>query len=123
VAGAIVAWAMTSEDAPALGARIAVARARRAELRRVDAPIVLATIHGTKGLEFERVVCVGLDDGRFPSARSVDEATDPVRTLEEERRLGYVAWTRARKLLVLVYDPGAPSRFMTEAFDREELAA
>ena len=44
------------------------------------------------------------------------------RVLEEERRLAYVAWTRAVKTLTIVYDPGAPSTFVLEAFDPEELA-
>jgi DNA helicase-2/ATP-dependent DNA helicase PcrA len=78
-------------------------------------------MHGTKGLEFGVVACIGLDDGRFPSARTLAEAEDPVRALEEERRLAYVAWTRARRSLILVYDPGAPSRFLLEAFDPPEL--
>jgi hypothetical protein len=41
--------------------------------------------------------------------------------LEEERRLAYVAWTRARSSLVLVYDPSAPSQFLREAFEPAEL--
>jgi superfamily I DNA/RNA helicase len=41
--------------------------------------------------------------------------------MEEERRLAYVAWTRAKKSLVLVYDPAAPSQFMRDAFSDEEL--
>jgi superfamily I DNA/RNA helicase len=41
--------------------------------------------------------------------------------MEEERRLGYVAWTRARRTLTLSYDPTAPSSFLLEAFTPEEL--
>ena len=82
----------------------------------------MATAHSTKGLEFDHVVVMGLDAGRFPSARALTEATDPARALEEERRLAYVAWTRARRSLTLVYDPAAPSRFLLEAFDSAELA-
>ena len=48
-------------------------------------------------------------------------ADDPGRALEEERRLGYVAWTRARRTLTLSYDPAAPSMFLLEAFTPEEL--
>ena len=59
--------------------------------------------------------------GRFPSARSVSEAVEPDRALEEERRLAYVAWTRARRSLILLYDPGAPSAFLLEAFSAIEL--
>jgi ATP-dependent exoDNAse (exonuclease V) beta subunit len=54
--------------------------------------------------EFDHVAVIGLDAGRFPSRRSVTESEDPVRALEEERRLAYVAWTRARRSLTLVYD-------------------
>jgi superfamily I DNA/RNA helicase len=43
--------------------------------------------------------------------------------MEEERRLAYVAWTRARRSLLLVYDAFAPSPLMLEAFDAHELAA
>jgi superfamily I DNA/RNA helicase len=84
---------------------------------------VLATVHGTKGLEFDHVAVVGMDEGRFPSRRSLEEADDPNRVLEEERRLAYVAWTRAKRDLVLVYDPGAPSPFLREAFSEAELQA
>ena len=47
----------------------------------------LATAHSTKGLEFDHVAVVDMDAGRFPSQRSLDDAVDPVRALEEERRL------------------------------------
>ncbi len=62
-----------------------------------------------------------MDADRFPSRRTVDEAADPARALEEERRLAYVAWTRARRSLTLLFDPAAPSHFLLEAFDRREL--
>ena len=62
-----------------------------------------------------------LADG-FPGRRSISDAAEPERALEEERRLAYVAWTRARRSLTLVYDPSAPSRFLLEAFEAEELA-
>jgi superfamily I DNA/RNA helicase len=96
-------------------------RSALAELRRDDAALTLATAHGTKGLEFDHVAVIGLDAGRVPSARSIAEAVEPERALEEERRLAYVAWTRARRSLTLVYDPGAPSQFLLEAFDADEL--
>ena len=101
--------------------RIAEARQALERLRRDDAPLLLATAHGTKGLEFDHVAVIGLDEGRFPSARSIADAVEPERALEEERRLAYVAWTRARRSLTLVYDPGAPSLFLREAFDPSEL--
>jgi superfamily I DNA/RNA helicase len=120
-AGALLAWAPGHRDARALAAAVAEARGRRAAIRRDDAPLLLATAHGTKGLEFDHVAVVGMDEGRFPSRRSVEEADDPGRTLEEERRLAYVAWTRARRSLTLVYDPHAPSPFLAEAFSDAEL--
>jgi superfamily I DNA/RNA helicase len=90
-------------------------------LRRDDAPLTLATAHGTKGLEWDHVAVVGMEAGRFPSRRSVESATEPARAVEEERRLAYVAWTRARRSLTLLYDPAAPSPFLLEAFTAEEL--
>ena len=120
-AAALLAWAPRHRDAPALAAAVTETRSRRAAIRRDDAPLLLATAHGTKGLEFDHVAVVGMDEGRFPSRRSVEEADDPGRTLEEERRLAYVAWTRARRSLTLVYDPDAPSPFLGEAFSGAEL--
>jgi superfamily I DNA/RNA helicase len=123
IAAALLGWSAGFRTLDDLAAAITATRAALAELRRDDAPLSLATAHGTKGLEFDHVAVVGLDEGRFPSARSVAEAVEPERALEEERRLAYVAWTRARRSLTLVYDPGAPSQFLLEAFSREELAA
>ena len=121
LARALLSWATPYRTWAELRAAVGVARERRAELRRDDAELVLATAHGTKGLEFDHVACIGLDDGVFPSRRTLEEADDPYRALEEERRLAYVAWTRARKSLVLVYDPAAPSTFLREAFSDTEL--
>jgi len=121
VAAALVAWSPAYPDLGQLRAAIGDVRARLARLRRDDASLTLATAHGTKGLEFDHVAVIGMDEGRFPSARSVAEAEDPARALEEERRLAYVAWTRARRSLTLVYDPEAPSPFLLEAFDPREL--
>jgi DNA helicase-2/ATP-dependent DNA helicase PcrA len=118
---ALLAWAPGHPSATALARAVADARVRRAALRRDDAPLLLATVHATKGLEFDHVAVVGLDEGRFPSTRSVAESDCPARTLEEERRLAYVAWTRARRSLTLVYDPDAPSPFLQETFSAAEL--
>ena len=103
------------------GCAVAGARAGLAELRRPDAALTLATAHATKGLEWDHVAVLGMTEGRFPSARSLVDAADPARALEEERRLAYVAWTRARRSLTLVFDPAAPSRFLLEAFEPAEL--
>jgi superfamily I DNA/RNA helicase len=121
IAEALQAWSAAYASVAALRTAVADARAMLAELRRDDAPLTLATAHGTKGLEFDHVAVIGLDAGRFPSARSIADALEPERAMEEERRLAYVAWTRARRSLTLVYDPGAPSQFLLEAFDPAEL--
>ena len=82
--------------------------------------IKLTTVHQAKGLEYDVVFIIGLADGQFPGRRSI-EAGD----VEEERRLFYVAVTRARNELYLCYPrvatragPGGmllnPSRFLTE---------
>jgi DNA helicase II / ATP-dependent DNA helicase PcrA len=121
VAAAVLAWAAPFRSLEALTGAIEARREDFARLCREDAPLTFATAHATKGLEFDHVAVIGLDEGRFPSGRSLADAPDPVRALEEERRLAYVAWTRARRSLTLVYDPAHPSRFMLEAFDADEL--
>ena len=119
VAAALVSWAAGFDELDAFAAAVHERRERLAELRRDDAPLTLATAHSTKGLEFDHVAV--LTDG-FPAKRSVAESAEPLRELEEERRLAYVAWTRARRSLTLVYDPAAPPPFLREAFSDEELA-
>ena len=89
------------------------------------ASVNIMTIHGAKGLEFDLVFVPGLEDGLFPSSRSVDERNG----LEEERRLMYVAITRAKKELVLSYTKNRylygevqaqmPSRFIKELPESE----
>jgi DNA helicase II / ATP-dependent DNA helicase PcrA len=120
---AVLGWAARFRDLETFRSAVLAARDRLAALRREDARLMLATVHSTKGLEFDHVVVVGMDVGRFPSARSVAEAADPARQLEEERRLAYVAWTRARRSLTLSFDPMAPSQFLLEAFAMAELTA
>ncbi|MDA3914280.1 DNA helicase II, partial [Oleiagrimonas sp.] len=85
-----------------------------------DDCVQLMTLHSAKGLEFPVVFLVGMEDGLFPSQRSV-EMED---RLEEERRLAYVGITRAREQLVLCYAESRrlhgtemmarPSRFLAE---------
>jgi DNA helicase-2/ATP-dependent DNA helicase PcrA len=89
-----------------------------------DDRVVLSSVHQAKGLEWSRVIVMGLSEGRFPSYRSV--VTDE--GLEEERRLFYVAVTRAKNEVALVYPMLArdrygvdvilePSRFLSELPD------
>jgi DNA helicase-2/ATP-dependent DNA helicase PcrA len=61
--------------------------------------VTLSTVHSAKGLEWDAVFVIWMTDGWFPSSRSYDEFED----LEEERRLLYVAATRARRHLYFVY--------------------
>ena len=88
-----------------------------------DASITLMTMHSSKGLEFENVFLAGWEEGVFPSKRSIDELGK--KGLEEERRLAYVALTRARKKIHITYvnqnrysyashDFNMPSRFIEE---------
>jgi superfamily I DNA/RNA helicase len=87
---------------------------RLARLRDPAAPIELVTVHGAKGREWPTVVVIGFEEERFPNRRALLGATDRGRALEEERRLGYVALTRATRRLVLAFDPARPSRFLEE---------
>ncbi len=119
---ALVAWAIPYPTVAALRGAITRAREALARLHREDAALTFATAHATKGLEFDHVAVIGCVDGRFPNARALADAADPDRALEEERRLAYVAWTRARRSLTLAYDPAAPSVFLREAFTAEELS-
>jgi DNA helicase-2/ATP-dependent DNA helicase PcrA len=88
--------------------------ARLSRLRDPAAPIELVTVHGAKGREWPTVVVIGFEEDRFPNRRALLGATEPQRALEEERRLGYVALTRATRRLVLAFDPARPSRFLEE---------
>ncbi|MGH2473721.1 MAG: ATP-dependent helicase [Candidatus Limnocylindrales bacterium] len=121
LATALLAWAVPYPDLQRFVDAIAATRTRLSELRRDDARLSLATAHSTKGAEFDHVAVVGMDEGRFPSGRAIADSSEPDRALEEERRLAYVAWTRARRTLTLSYDPEAPSPFLLEAFSADEL--
>jgi len=91
------------------------AAARLAALRDPNAPLELVTVHGAKGREWPTVVIIGWEEERFPNRRALIDAADPGRALEEERRLAYVALTRATQRLVLAFDAARASRFLAEA--------
>ena len=89
--------------------------ARLESLRVTDGLVELVTVHGAKGREWQTVVVLGLEEERFPNRRALVDAADPARAVEEERRLAYVALTRATRQLVLAFDPARPSRFLADA--------
>lgn len=82
--------------------------------------VVVMTMHMAKGLEFANVFVIGMEEGIFPHARSLLESKE----LEEERRLCYVALTRAKERIFLIHarernlfgkrSINQPSRFLTE---------
>ena len=82
--------------------------------------VTLITMHNTKGLEFDRVIITGMEDGLFPRGAEYDDEEE----IEEERRLFYVSITRARKELILTScrrrmlygrtEQASPSRFLRE---------
>jgi DNA helicase-2/ATP-dependent DNA helicase PcrA len=90
--------------------------------------VTLMTVHSAKGLEYDYVYIVGMEESLFPSSRSAESLAD----LEEERRLMYVAITRAKKGLMLTFsemrrvwgktENTSPSRFLKE-IDQEYLEA
>ena len=85
-----------------------------------DDAVVMMTMHSAKGLEFPNVYLVGFEDGLFPGMRAIGDAEE----MEEERRLCYVAITRAKKNLYISYarqrmiygrtSAALPSRFLRE---------
>ena len=86
-----------------------------------DNRVTMMTVHSSKGLEFPVVFIAGMDDGLFPLSRSIDDKKE----LEEERRLFYVALTRAEERVYILYATnrrrmgaetvnGLPSRFINE---------
>ena len=87
--------------------------------------VTIMTIHAAKGLEFDTVFLVGWEEGLFPSQRALDEGG--LTSLEEERRLAYVAITRARRRAIIIHaanrriygqwTSSIPSRFVAELPD------
>ncbi|AQR73057.1 ATP-dependent helicase [Sphingomonas sp. LM7] len=87
-----------------------------------EAKVTIMTIHAAKGLEYDTVFLVGWEEGIFPSQRALDEGG--LASLEEERRLAYVAITRARRKATILHaanrriygqwTSSLPSRFVAE---------
>ena len=87
-----------------------------------EAKVTIMTVHAAKGLEFPHVFLAGWEDGLFPSQRALDEGG--MKALEEERRLAYVAITRARDACTILHaanrrvygqwQSAIPSRFISE---------
>ena len=85
-----------------------------------DDAVVMMTMHSAKGLEFPHVFLVGFEDGLFPGMRAIGDTEE----MEEERRLCYVAITRAKETLTISYarqrmiygrtSASLPSRFLKE---------
>lgn len=111
---ALLGWTTGFVTTDAFVAAYDAARARITALRVADAPVELATVHGSKGREWESVVLVGFEADRIPNRRSLVDADDPDRAMEEERRLAYVALTRATRQLILAFDPTRPTPFLRE---------
>ena len=65
--------------------------------------VVLSTIHAAKGLEYKVVFIMGLEENLFPSIRDAESSADEKNKMEEERRLAYVAITRAKERLFMSY--------------------
>jgi DNA helicase II / ATP-dependent DNA helicase PcrA len=88
-------------------------------LREQESLVTLMTLHNAKGLEFRAVYLIGMEEGIFPHARSIEE-----QGIEEERRLCYVGMTRAKEMLTLTHASSRslwgsrgynlPSRFLDE---------
>lgn len=111
------------EDYESLGAfleHVALVMDRDGDQREPE--VTIMTIHAAKGLEFDTVFLAGWEEGLFPSQRAIDEGG--TRSLEEERRLAYVAMTRARRKAIILHaanrriygqwTSSLPSRFVGE---------
>ncbi|OQW79062.1 MAG: DNA helicase II [Proteobacteria bacterium ST_bin14] len=92
------------------------------EAQAEEAKVTIMTIHAAKGLEYDTVFLVGWEEGLLPSQRAIDEGGNA--SLEEERRLAYVAITRARRRAIILHaanrriygqwTSSIPSRFVGE---------
>jgi len=77
----------------------------------------LNTVHGAKGRQWRKVVVVAVDEGVMPHKAALTEGSPEA--VEAERRVAYVAMTRATHELSLLHSPGAPSRFLHQAGYRD----
>jgi len=111
---AALGWAAAFPASGPFLSALDAARARMSALRDPSAPVQLVTVHAAKGLEWPTVVIVGFEEERFPNRRAVTQASERERAVEEERRLAYVAVTRATERLILAFDPSRPSPFIAE---------
>nr|WP_305133409.1 ATP-dependent helicase [uncultured Acetatifactor sp.] len=99
-------------------------RAKKIQPCREKNPVQLLTIHGAKGLEFDRVWIPDCNEKVFPHGSMPDE-----KTVEEERRIFYVAMTRAKKCLELLYltgtkeHPRQPSRFLNPLLPHSSISS
>jgi superfamily I DNA/RNA helicase len=111
---ALLGWSTAFRTVDGFVTAYDAARKRITALRDPDAFVELATVHGSKGREWATVVLLGFEQDRMPNRRSLLDADDADRALEEERRLAYVALTRATRRLILAFDPAHPSPFLPE---------
>lgn len=111
---ALAGWAVAFRSLDRFLAAAARVREEMARLRDPAAAIELVTVHGAKGREWPTVIVLGFEEERFPNRRALIGGPNPTRAVEEERRLAYVAVTRATRRLVLAFDPARASRFVAE---------
>ena len=116
VVDAVVALALSCSSLEELQARIA--EQSRSLRNPPENAVVLSTIHSAKGLEWDTVFLVGVEDGVLPHANSED--------IQEERRVAYVGMTRAKRRLGITYsaerygDNSRPSPFLFEIAGKEK---
>ena len=113
---AVIALAQTCASLEQLEMKIA--EQSRSLRNPPERAVVLSTVHSAKGLEWDVVFLAGVEDGVLPHVNASD--------VEEERRIAYVAMTRARRLLGLTYaaerfgERAAPSPFLFELTGKAE---
>ena len=87
--------------------------------------IEITTVHRAKGRQWPTVIVFAVDEGQLPHKRALEDMQHDVDALEAERRVAYVAFTRAQQRLVVLHTKGKESRFLVEAGlieDRQLLA-